>query len=61
MEEFREKRKELSDRLSEIESASDDAWESLKQGLESSWEKIKSSFSHAKSDFERGYKEGRES
>jgi septal ring factor EnvC (AmiA/AmiB activator) len=60
IDELRGKQKELGHRLAEIEKASDHAWEDLKQGLENSWEILKKSLTKAKTEFERGYREGRE-
>lgn len=59
LEELRAKRQELEDRIANIQSAGESAWEELKQGVESSWEVWKASFSRAKTAFEQGYKEGR--
>jgi len=58
--ELREKRKEIEDKIAALQEAGESAWEDLKQGLENSWEILKTSFTRAKSEFERGYKEGRE-
>jgi hypothetical protein len=47
-------------RLTEIQGVSEDAWEDLKEGVQSAWSSLKESFQEAKSEFERGYKEGME-
>ncbi len=57
--EMRGKREELKKHIVAIQEASEGAWEDLKQGLDNSWQILKASFSKAKSEFERGYKEGR--
>jgi uncharacterized coiled-coil DUF342 family protein len=57
---LRAKRKEVEDQVAKLQQAGEGAWEDLKQGLESSWEILKASFMKAKSEFERGYREGRE-
>lgn len=60
VEELRAKQKDLETKIVSLQNASESAWEDLKQGIESSWETLKDSFIRAKSEFERGYKEGRE-
>jgi uncharacterized coiled-coil DUF342 family protein len=60
LEEFRARREEVKNKLAELQQAGGGAWEDLKQGLENSWEILKTSFTRAKSEFERGYKQGRE-
>jgi uncharacterized coiled-coil DUF342 family protein len=57
---LRAKRKEMEDKIAEVQQAGEGAWEDLKQGIENSWEILKTSFNRAKSRFERGYREGRE-
>ena len=42
------------------DDAKDDAWSDLAQGLELTWSSLKSSFIKAKSEFEKGYREGME-
>ncbi len=59
LDDLRAKRRELEGKISELQEAGESAWEDLKQGLENSWEILKISFTKAKSEFERGYKEGR--
>jgi hypothetical protein len=59
LEDLRAKRKNLEDKIAELQQAGEGAWEDLKQGLENSWEILKTSFTTAKSEFERGYKEGK--
>jgi hypothetical protein len=50
----------MEDKMAELQQASEGAWEDLKQGLENSWKILKKSFTKAKSEFERGYREDRE-
>jgi 1,4-alpha-glucan branching enzyme len=57
---LKEKRKDFEAKLAEMKKAGDSTWEGLKQGLENSWEVLKTSFTKAKAEFERGYKEGKE-
>jgi uncharacterized coiled-coil DUF342 family protein len=59
LENLRERRKGVEDSIEELQKAGESAWEDLKQGLENSWEILKTSLTKAKSEFERGYKEGR--
>jgi len=56
---LRAKRKEVDEKILELEQAGESAWEGLKQGLENSWDILKASFTKAKSEFDRGYKEGK--
>lgn len=60
LEDLRTKRAEVEEKIAELQQASEGAWEDLKQGLENSWDILKTSFTRAKSEFERGYREGRE-
>ena len=60
VEELRRIRDAANLRLTEIQGASEDAWEDLKEGAHSAWNSLKESFREAKSEFERGYKEGME-
>ena len=60
IEELRTKRNDIEDKITALQQVSDSAWEDLKQGIENSWEIFKKSFTKAKSEFERGYREGRE-
>ena len=57
---LRAKRKEVDKKIAELQKAGEGAWEDLKQGLENSWEILKTSVTKAKSEFDRGYREGRE-
>ena len=59
LDELRAKRKEVEDRLEEVRQAGESSWNDLKQGLENSWEILKKSVDRAKSEFSRGYREGR--
>jgi hypothetical protein len=54
------KRKDVEDKVAKLQQAGEGAWEDLKQGLENSWEIFKTSITKAKSEFERGYRRGRE-
>jgi len=60
IEDLRAKRKDVEDKIAELQQAAESAWEDLKQGLENSWEILKASFTKAKTEFKRGYKGGRE-
>lgn len=40
-------------KLAEIADASDDAWESIKDGVESSWDSMKAAFSDAAAKFNK--------
>jgi uncharacterized coiled-coil DUF342 family protein len=53
IEELRTKRKEIEDKMAELQQAGEGAWEDLKQGLENSWEILKGAFAKAKSRFEK--------
>lgn len=56
---LRAKRKEVDEKIAELQQSSEGAWEDLKQGLENSWEILKTSVTKAKSEFEHGYRENR--
>jgi chromosome segregation ATPase len=58
LEDLRAKRKEVENRLEEVQRAGESGWTDLKQGLENSWEILKKSLDRAKSEFSRGYREG---
>ncbi len=60
LESLRERRKGVEDSIAELQKAVDSPWEDLKQGLENSWEVLKASLAEAKSEFERGYRKGRD-
>ena len=60
LEDLRAKRKDVEGKILKLQKAGESAWEDLKQGLENSWEILKTSFSKAKTEFDRGYREGRE-
>lgn len=53
IEDLREKRKEVEDKIAEVQQAGEGAWEDLRQGLENSWEILKAAFARAKSRFEK--------
>jgi predicted nucleic acid-binding Zn-ribbon protein len=57
---LRARLKEVEGKIGELQQAGEGALENLKQGLENSWEILKASFTKTKSEYERGYKEGRE-
>lgn len=59
LEALRAKRQDLEEKIANLQNAGESAWEELKQGVESSWEVWKASFSRAKTAFEKGYQEGR--
>ncbi len=48
---LRGKRDEARERLAEIQSAGDDRWESLRDGMENIWTGIKNGFSDVKAKF----------
>jgi len=56
---LRARLKEVGDKIGELQQTGEGPWEDLKQGLENSWDILKASFTKAKSEFERGYREGR--
>lgn len=41
------------ERLSELNSASDDAWESVKSGVEKAWGELRDAFTEAKERFQK--------
>ena len=57
---LRQKREELKKLADDMKEAGGDAWEDLKVGLENTWDIFKSSLGRAKSEFEQGYKKGRD-
>ncbi len=59
LEDLRARRKDLEEKLAELQQAGDSAWNDLKKGVENSWIILKESMAKAKSEFERGYREGR--
>ncbi len=48
---LRQQRDEATTKLAEIQEASEDAWEDLKQGMENTWTALKEAFERAKSRF----------
>ncbi len=56
LEDLRAKRRDLQEKIVEIEQAGESVWGDLKQGLENSWTIFKTSLTKAKSEFEKGYK-----
>jgi uncharacterized protein YukE len=59
IDEFRRTLKELANKLADIEKASDNAWQDLKQGLEKYGETLTKSFAQAKKRVEREYQKSR--
>lgn len=60
LEDLRAKRADVEGKINDLQQAGEGAWEDLKQGLENSWDILKTSFSRAKSGFEKGYREGQD-
>jgi predicted nucleic acid-binding Zn-ribbon protein len=60
LEDLQAKHKDIEDKLAELQQTGEGAWEDLREGLEKSWEILRISFSKAKSEFQRGYREGLE-
>ncbi len=54
------KRKDLRKEIEELQKGSEGVWDDFKQGIDNSWKILKTSVSRAKSEFKKGYKEGRE-
>ncbi len=50
-EKFRQFRSELKEKIVELDVASDNAWEDLKEGAESSWDAMSRAFEKAASHF----------
>jgi len=57
---LRARLKEVGNKIGELQQTGERPWEDLKQGLENSWDILKASFTKAKSEFDQGYREGRE-
>lgn len=51
IEELRAKQEQYSQKLAELKTASDDAWEDIKAGVESAWDSLNRSLKSAKSRF----------
>ena len=60
LEDLQAKRKDVEDKVAELQQIGEKAWEDFREGLENSWEILKISFTKAKSEFQRGYREGLE-
>ena len=58
--ELENNRKDFENKIAAVQQAGESSWEDLKEGVDSSWKILKMSLSEAKSEFERGYKEGKE-
>ena len=52
-EEFRKFRKDLNDKIVDLDVASDNAWEDLKDGAENSWKEMARAFDKAISHFKK--------
>ena len=59
MEDLRAKRKDIANKIDALKDVSESVWEDLRQGIETSWETWKENFHKARSEFEKGYKQGR--
>ncbi len=53
LDELKAKRDEAKIKLSELQEASEEAWEEVKKGSESIWDTIKTTFHEAKSKFDK--------
>jgi predicted nuclease with TOPRIM domain len=51
IEELRMKQEQVRDKLKQLQSAEDSAWEDMKTGVEKSWGELKSAFSQASARF----------
>jgi hypothetical protein len=60
IEKLEKNRKDLEVKISALQQAGESAWEDLKAGIDNSWEIFKGTLAKAKSEFERGYKEGKD-
>ncbi len=60
MEELRKKRNDVEQKVQELKDSTESVWDDMKQGVENSWATWKESFTRAKSEFEKAYKEGRD-
>ena len=52
-EEYRQYRKELQEKIVDLDVASDNAWEDLKNGAENSWKALSQAFDKAASHFKK--------
>lgn len=52
-EEYRKYRKELQEKIVDLDVASDNAWEDLKNGAENSWNALSQAFDKAASHFKK--------
>lgn len=52
-EEYRKFRSELKEKIVDLDVASDNAWEDLKDGAENSWKSLSKAFDKAASHFEK--------
>lgn len=56
--ELRQKAEEAQETLAKIHEGDQDAWRDLKKDAKTAWGAFKKSLAKAKSEFQRGYKEG---
>ena len=52
-EEYRKFRKDLEEKITDLDVASDNAWEDLKEGAENSWKAMTKAFDKATSHFKK--------
>lgn len=52
-EEFRKWRKDLKEKIIDLEVASDNAWDDLKDGAENSWKQLSTAFDKATANFKK--------
>jgi hypothetical protein len=57
---LRQKKAAVMETLGKMTNSRDDGWDDLKEGVGSTWSSLKSRFKEAKSEFEKGLKEGME-
>ena len=60
MEDARARSREIQDKIEAIKGQGGSVLEDIRQNVETSWETWKNSFSKAKSEFKRGYKDSRD-
>jgi uncharacterized coiled-coil DUF342 family protein len=58
LKELRSKINDVEDKIAALQQAGEDSWEEIMVGLEKTWDAFKESFTKAKSQFEKGYREG---
>lgn len=57
IEDLRRELDDVENRITKLKQSSEGIWEDLKQGVENSWEILTTSFTKAKSEYERAYNE----